>query len=135
MSRQQRLEAEADVSTSYGSLDLHRLFSDGSTREGSASTTSFGAEEEAVALAAFNGDLLSVVDAKMANKKRQQDDALENRQQPSNAVDPASLPPLVVIKDGGSSAYSMVPAVLQYRVRSVNEFSMLVGIQRWNRSD
>ena len=66
MSRQQRLEAEADVSTSYGSLDLHRLFNDGSTREGSASTTSFGAEEEAVALAAFNGDLRSVVDAKMA---------------------------------------------------------------------
>ena len=68
MSRQQRLEAEADVSTSYGSLDLHRLFNNGSTREGSASTTSFGAEEEAVALAAFNGDLRSVVDAKMAKK-------------------------------------------------------------------
>ena len=107
MSRQQRLEAEADVSTSYGSLDLHRLFNDASTREGSASTTSFGAEEEAVALAAFNGDLRSVVDAKMAKKKRQQDDALENRQQPSNAVDPASLPPLVVIKDGGSRRISI----------------------------
>ena len=107
MSRQQRLEAEADVSTSYGSLDLHRLFGDGPTREGSASTTSFGAEEEAVALAAFNGDLRSVVDAKVAKKKRQQDDALENRQQPSNAVDPASLPPLVVIKDGGSRRISI----------------------------
>ena len=107
MSRQQRLEAEADVSTSYGSLDLHRLFNDASNREGSASTTSFGAEEEAVALAAFNGDLRSVVDAKMAKKKRQQDDALENRQQPSNAVDPASLPPLVVIKDGGSRRISI----------------------------
>ena len=70
MSRQQRLEAEADVSTSYGSLDLQRLFNDASNREGSASTTSFGAEEEAVALAAFNGDLRSVVDAKMAKKKR-----------------------------------------------------------------
>ena len=107
MSRQQRLEAEADVSTSYGSLDLHRLFNNGSTREGSASTTSFGAEEEAVALAAFNGDLRSVVDAKMAKKKRQPDDALENRQQPSNAVDPASLPPLVVIRDGGSRRISI----------------------------
>merc|ERR1711951_352962 len=54
-----------------------------------------------------NGDLRSVVDAKMAEKKRQQDDALENRQQPSNAVDPASLPPLVVIKDGGSRRISI----------------------------
>ena len=107
MSRQQRLEAEADVSTPYGSLDLHRLFGEGSTREGSASTMSFGAEEEAVALAAFNGDLRSVVDAKTAKKKRQQDDALVNRQQPSNAVDPASLPPLVVIKDGGSRRISI----------------------------
>ena len=84
MSRQQRLEAEADVSTPYGSLDLHRLFGDGYAREGSASTMSFGAEEEAVALAAFNGDLRSVVDAKTAKKKRQQDDALEKRQQPSD---------------------------------------------------